>query len=90
MTVNRTGRGDDLTINILPAPFKGGEVTVSRTGRGDDLTINIPPAPFKGGDGMVSRMGKMRRLAYTKNFGERLEQILTFNKLANLPSIRYR
>jgi len=29
------GRCDGLTINIPPAPFKGGEVTVSRTGRGD-------------------------------------------------------
>jgi len=45
--------------------------------------FDIPPAPFKGGDGMVSRMkrgdgqqnGERRRLAYTKNFGERLKQI---------------
>jgi len=29
------GRCDDLTINIPPAPFKGGDATVSRMGRGD-------------------------------------------------------
>jgi len=33
--VSRMGKGDDLTINIPPAPFKGGDGMVSRMGRGD-------------------------------------------------------
>ena len=33
-------------------------------------------------------MGKMRRLTYTKNFWESLEEILTFNKLANMKIIQ--
>jgi len=52
------GRGDDLTINIPPAPFKGGDGMVSRTGEmgwsigWGDVTVS------RAGDVTVSRTGR--------------------------------
>ncbi|KHE68805.1 hypothetical protein HMPREF9074_08877 [Capnocytophaga sp. oral taxon 329 str. F0087] len=52
------GRGDGLTINIPPAPFKGGDVTVSRMGKGDGQQEGKMGWSAGWGDMTVSRMGR--------------------------------
>ena len=56
MTVSRMERGDGLTINIPPAPFKGGDGMVSRTERDDGQQDGEMGWSVGWGDGMVCKL----------------------------------